>query len=92
MFINPFIINQLLTDRAKGKEEEMRVHHLNCGCMCPFGGALYDGFSRSPMAHLSCHCLLLETDAHGLVLVDTGFGLQDMARPGHRLSGFFSAV
>lgn len=67
----------------------MRVHHLNCGCMCPFGGALYDGFSRSPLAHLSCHCLLLETDSHGLVLVDTGIGLQDMARPGYRLSGFF---
>lgn len=74
---------------AKGKEETMRVHHLNCGCMCPLGGALYDGFSRSPLAHLSCHCLLLETDAHGLVLVDTGIGLQDMAHPGHRLSGFF---
>ncbi|WP_313619208.1 MBL fold metallo-hydrolase [Pantoea septica] len=66
----------------------MRVHHLNCGCMCPFGGALYDGFSRSPLAHLSCHCLLLETDTQGLVLVDTGIGLQDMAHRG-RLSGFF---
>ncbi|WP_371243463.1 MBL fold metallo-hydrolase [Pantoea sp. KPR_PJ] len=67
----------------------MRIHHLNCGCMCPLGGALYDGFSRSPLAHLSCHCLLLETASQGLVLVDTGIGLQDMAHPGQRLSGFF---
>ena len=24
----------------------MKIHHLNCGCMCPFGGAFYDGFSK----------------------------------------------
>lgn len=49
----------------------MRVHHLNCGCMCPLGGPLMDGFSRSPTARLICHCLLVETE-RGLVLVDTG--------------------
>ncbi|HAC66528.1 MAG TPA: MBL fold metallo-hydrolase, partial [Pseudomonas sp.] len=37
----------------------MRIHHLNCGCMCPLGGALYDGFSRGLAAHLACHCLLV---------------------------------
>ncbi len=28
-----------------------------------------------------CHCLLIETPGHGLVLVDTGFGLQDVRHP-----------
>ena len=55
----------------------MRVHHLNCGSMCPVGGPA-----------LGCHCLLIETD-QGLVLVDSGFGTEDMARPRPRLSGLF---
>lgn len=70
----------------------MRIHHLNCGCMCPIGGALFDGFSRGPLAHLVCHCLLLETERHGLVLVDTGFGLQDMRHPAQRIAGFFRGL
>lgn len=37
---------------------------------------------------LCCHCLATETGA-GLVLVDTGFGLRDVADPRSRLSGFF---
>ncbi len=71
------------------KGGRLRIHHLNCGCMCPVGGALYDGFSKGALAHLVCHCLLVETDRNGLVLVDTGFGLNDMRRPADRLSGFF---
>lgn len=67
----------------------MRVHHLDCGCMCPVGGALFDGFSRGLTAHLTCHCLLIETDADGLVLVDTGFGIRDVEHPEQRLSRFF---
>lgn len=67
----------------------MKVHHLNCGCMCPVGGALFDGFSKGIYAHLVCHCLLIETDRHGLVLVDTGFGRDDIRQPEKRLSGFF---
>jgi glyoxylase-like metal-dependent hydrolase (beta-lactamase superfamily II) len=67
----------------------MRIHHLNCGCMCPLGGALFDGFSRGLTACLVCHCLLIETDTDGLVLVDTGFGTGDVAHPGRRLSTFF---
>ncbi|TIC87597.1 MBL fold metallo-hydrolase [Nocardioides sp. GY 10113] len=52
----------------------MRVHHLNCGTM------------NAPLAgRLVCHVLLLETDASGLVLVDTGFGLADIAQPRARL-------
>lgn len=66
----------------------MQVHHLNCGCMCPFGGRLWDGVSRGPTARLVCHCLLVETD-RGLVLVDTGFGSRDVERPYERLSPFF---
>jgi glyoxylase-like metal-dependent hydrolase (beta-lactamase superfamily II) len=67
----------------------MRVHSLNCGCMCPVGGALYDGFSRGLTACLVCHCLLIETDSDGLVLVDTGFGSRDIVAPKERLSSFF---
>jgi len=66
----------------------MQIHHLNCGCMCPLGGSLFDGFSRGLTAHLICHCLLIETE-QGLVLVDTGFGLQDIQSPYSRLSRFF---
>ncbi len=62
----------------------MRIHHLNCGTDCPLGGALFDGRSVGPLGHLVCHCLLIETDAHGLVLVDTGYGLRDVAHPHHR--------
>lgn len=70
----------------------MRIHHLNCGCMCPVGGRLFDGFSRGLTARLACHCLLIETDSSGLVLVDTGFGTRDLAEPSARLSGFFRAL
>ncbi|BCK54606.1 MBL fold metallo-hydrolase [Nocardia wallacei] len=48
----------------------MRIHHLNCGSMSQ---GMVD------------HCLLLETKA-GLVLVDTGFGL-DCVRDPRRLVG-----
>lgn len=50
----------------------MQVHHINCGAMQLYGGALFDG--QSPIAgpaEMTCHCLVLETEA-GLVLVDTG--------------------
>src|SRR5690606_9741902 len=39
----------------------------------------------------ACHCLLLET-GQGLVLVDTGLGLRDVADPRARLSTFFLAL
>jgi len=59
----------------------MRVHHINTGTMCPLGGRLVNGqgglFER---ARLVCHCLLIESD-EGLVLVDTGIGLDDIADP-----------
>lgn len=67
----------------------MRIHHLNCVTMCPWGGRLMDGRKgmRGPAA-LVCHVLLLETE-RGLVLVDTGFGLNDVFEPTPRLSPFF---
>lgn len=67
----------------------MRIHHLNCGTCCPLGGRLFDGTSNSAFGHLVCHCLLIETDDAGLVLVDTGFGTRDVAHPERRLSPFF---
>ncbi len=48
------------------------MHHLNCGTM------------NSVIAPLICHVLLIETEG-GLVLVDTGFGLRDIAAPAQRL-------
>jgi glyoxylase-like metal-dependent hydrolase (beta-lactamase superfamily II) len=71
----------------------MRVHHLNCVTMCPPGGRLMDGRRRPKgvPAALTCHTLLLET-SQGLVLVDTGFGLEDVRNPRPRLSPFFLAM
>lgn len=69
----------------------MRIHHLNCGTCCPVGGRLFDGTTDAPLAHLVCHCLLIESD-RGLVLVDTGYGTREVTQPGHRLAGFFRAL
>ena len=59
----------------------MKIHHLNTATMCPLGGRFVSGdgglFSR---ARLVCHVLLVETD-EGLVLIDTGLGLGDIADP-----------
>lgn len=68
----------------------MQIHHLNCISTCPLGGRIMDGVSRTSFERgkLTCHCLLVETD-QGLVLVDTGFGLRDVADPKSRLSRFF---
>jgi len=64
----------------------MKIHHINCGTDCPFGGALMDGCSHGPLARLVCHCLLIETPSSGLVLVDTGYGLKDVREPHPRTS------
>lgn len=60
----------------------LRVHHLNCGSLRPVGGG---GLG---VRALGCHVLLIETGA-GLVLVDSGFGTEDVERPRPRLSGLF---
>lgn len=51
----------------------MKVHHLNCGT-----------FRGPGRGSLVCHVLACETD-NGIVLVDTGFGLADMADRSRRL-------
>jgi glyoxylase-like metal-dependent hydrolase (beta-lactamase superfamily II) len=66
----------------------VRIHHLNCVSACPLGGALMDGFTRGVRARLTCHCLLLELNDR-LVLVDTGYGLRDVADPYSRLNRLF---
>jgi glyoxylase-like metal-dependent hydrolase (beta-lactamase superfamily II) len=48
------------------------VHHLNCATMCPLAGR-FVGVPR-----MVAHCLLLETERDGLILVDTGLGTRDV--------------
>lgn len=47
-----------------------------------------DGHSHGLRGRLACHCLLVEA-GNALVLIDTGFGLRDVADPPSRLSRFF---
>jgi glyoxylase-like metal-dependent hydrolase (beta-lactamase superfamily II) len=59
----------------------MRVHHLNCGTMCPHSARLINGQGGLlEPGRIVCHCLLIET-GDGLVLVDTGFGTEDTRKP-----------
>jgi glyoxylase-like metal-dependent hydrolase (beta-lactamase superfamily II) len=66
----------------------MRVHHLNCGSLCPHGARLINGEGGwlAP-ARIVCHCLAIEAGDR-LVLVDTGFGLEDARNPGQLGGGF----
>ena len=57
----------------------MRVHHLNCATMCPPLGIV---------GKMVCHCLAVETPM-GIVLVDTGLGMGDVANPQRRLGRGF---
>ena len=59
----------------------MRIHHLDCGTMCPLAGRLIGGPSLLARGRMVCHCLLLETERDGLILVDTGFGTRECAHP-----------
>ena len=47
----------------------MRIHHLNCGSLCPRGGRFFGGeggpLSTAPMC---CHCLLIEGEDRVLPL------------------------
>lgn len=51
----------------------MNVYHLNCGIL-----------HAPPNPQAACHCLLIECDGR-LTLIDTGIGLQDIARPQERI-------
>jgi glyoxylase-like metal-dependent hydrolase (beta-lactamase superfamily II) len=69
----------------------MRVHYLRCGTDCPVGGALFDGFSKGVLGLIPCAAQLIETN-DGLVLVDTGYGTEDVQHPHPRLSVAFRAM
>ncbi|GAB2843393.1 MBL fold metallo-hydrolase [Actinocorallia aurea] len=60
----------------------MKIHHLNCGSMREITS------DRGTLPAV-CHCLLLETDSDGLILVETGLGTDDVARPDETLSQEF---
>ena len=55
----------------------LKIHHINCGTMHPFGGRAVDGFSHGLRARLVSHCWIVESN-DGLVLVDTGFGEREI--------------
>jgi glyoxylase-like metal-dependent hydrolase (beta-lactamase superfamily II) len=55
----------------------MKVHHINCGSMCPMAGRWLP--SLLP-AEVVCHCLVVETE-NGLVLVDTGLSHRTLLHP-----------
>lgn len=65
----------------------MRIHHLNLCTMCPFGGRLISGGNTPAYGkgELVVHALLVETKNDGLVLVDTGMGIDDVRSPARRL-------
>jgi hypothetical protein len=69
----------------------VRIHHLNCGSLCPRGGKAFGGaggpLSPAPMC---CHCLLIEGE-DGLILVDAGLGVEDVNEP-RRLGLLFNAM
>ncbi|MGW6784443.1 MBL fold metallo-hydrolase [Streptomyces sp. NPDC054987] len=65
----------------------MRIHHLNCGSLRtvpPLPGTPVPVADPGGLPAV-CHCLLIETDADGLVLVDTGLGTADLRRPDQAL-------
>ncbi len=69
----------------------MRIHHLNCGSLCPHGRSLINGEGRlGERGLIVCHCLAIET-GDGLVLVDTGFGMEDARNP-RQLGAIFGAM
>ncbi len=71
----------------------LRVHHFNCGTMCPHGGKLIGtpGAGWLSPGCMVCHCLLVETN-DGLVLVDTGVGMADVNNPVQQLGRGFVAL
>lgn len=50
-----------------------------------------DNQSAFSPGKMICHCLLIESN-EGLILVDTGIGLQDVAEPKARLGGLFTLL
>lgn len=69
----------------------MQIHYLKCGTDCPLGGAFFDGFSKGLFGLIPCAAQLVET-SEGLVLIDTGYGSEDVNHPHPRLSRSFRAL
>jgi glyoxylase-like metal-dependent hydrolase (beta-lactamase superfamily II) len=72
----------------------LRVHHLNCGTMCPACARLINGRGNGWLdaARMVCHVLLIETPKDGLVLVDTGVGSLDVQNPKRLGTPFLNLV
>jgi glyoxylase-like metal-dependent hydrolase (beta-lactamase superfamily II) len=66
----------------------MQIHHLNCGSVRQIE-ATYDGPPPAPAVN---HCLLVETDHDGLVLVETGLGLDNVRDPAGTLGADWVAM
>lgn len=68
----------------------MKIHHLNLLTMCPYGGQYIDGGQGAfyTPGEMVAHALVVETN-EGLVLVDTGIGLEDLRAPMKRLGTGF---
>lgn len=75
----------------------VKIHHLNCGSMCPICRRLINGPDAEgkggwlDAGRLVCHCLLVET-ASGLILVDSGLGTPDVTQPTRRLGRGFQTL
>lgn len=66
----------------------MKIHHLNCGSFCPLSHPIINrALPQLDRFNLVCHCLLIESEA-GLILVDTGLGLEDVRNNGRFKSNF----
>jgi glyoxylase-like metal-dependent hydrolase (beta-lactamase superfamily II) len=63
-----------------------RLHHLDCGTLCPPAARWLIGGED-----LVCHVLAVETERDGLLLVDTGFGTRDCRERG-RVPAIFRRV
>ena len=63
------------------------VHHISCATMCPAAARLPGLMPRKLVAH----CLVIEGPS-SLTLVDTGFGLDDVADNGRRLGKPFVSM
>lgn len=70
----------------------MKIHHLNCGTMHPFGLPAKDG-KGSPLkrGYGVVHCLLIDTGSE-LALVDTGWGIRDCTNPSPATRQFMGVV
>lgn len=69
----------------------MKLHHLNCATCCPLGGHFMDGITPGiGPARIVCHTLLIESN-DGLILIDTGLGMNDVHHP-ERINPFFRGL